>query len=129
MSPRALKVCSTPACPNLVPKGRCEDCESAANRARGGYATRGGGNATAWRRARAACLRRDPLCVCTDTEHGHGAQCLRPSTVADHYPDTKADLVARGVPDPDAQHRLRGICASCHGKHTATTTPGGWNAR
>ncbi|MEU8371448.1 hypothetical protein [Micromonospora tulbaghiae] len=129
--PRAMKVCSKPGCPQLVPAGtgRCAGHRSEANRARGGYATRGGGNAADWRRARAACLARDPLCRCTDERHGHGPVCTAAATVADHYPETKADLVARGVTDPDALHRLRGVCASCHGKHTAETTPGGWNVR
>lgn len=129
--PRAMKVCSKPGCPQLVAAGvgQCADHRSAANRARGGYATRGGGNSTDWRRARAACLRRDPVCRCTDEHHGHGPACVAPATVADHYPETKAELVARGVTDPDALHRLRGLCGSCHGKHTARTSPGGWNAR
>lgn len=129
--PRASKVCSVPGCPAIVPAGvgRCDDHRRAADRARGSYARRGGGNQTAWRRARAACLLRDPMCTCGDEQHGHGASCLAPATVADHYPVSKRELVARGVKDPDALHRLRGLCAPCHGKHTAATSPGGWNAR
>ena len=76
-----------------------------------------------------ACLIRDPICTCTEAAHGHGARCYAASTVADHYPDSKRDLVEMGTPDPDALHRLRGVCASCHNKHTAATSPGGWNAR
>lgn len=129
--PRAMKVCSVTGCPELVPSGtsRCQTHDRAADRARGSYANRGGGNQTAWRAARNRCLDRDPLCVCTDLEHGHGPECLRPSTVADHWPVSKRDLISQGVTDPDALHRLRGICAYCHNKHTAKTSPGGWNAR
>lgn len=129
--PRALKTCSTVGCPELTPAGtgRCVECKRKASRARGGYETRGGGNQTSWRKARAACLRRDPLCVCTDGACPHGPQCLDQSTVADHHPDTKADLVAQGVRDVDALHRLRGLCGSCHSRHTARTTPGGWANR
>lgn len=126
---RALKVCSVPQCPELCESGRCDAHRREASMARGGYAERGGGGSNAWRGARAACLLRDPICVCTNTEHGHGDRCYAPSNVADHYPDSKRDLVAMGVADVDALHRLRGVCTSCHNRHTAVTAPGGWNAR
>lgn len=128
--PRAGKICSVAGCPEIVHgSGQCDAHKKAASKSRGGYATRGGGNQTQWRRARARCLRRDLFCVCPDEQHGHGPQCMAPATVADHYPDTKAELVQLGVTDVDALHRLRGLCASCHSKHTAATTPGGWNRR
>ena len=68
-------------------------------------------------------LTRDPLCVI----------CLRAgrtvvSTVADHWPVDRRELVARGM-DPDDPSGGRGLCASCHGKETAIHQPGGWANR
>src|SRR3546814_1762911 len=37
-------------------------------------------------RFRPGVLAKNPLCVCTDVDHGHGPRCLAPSTVADHWP-------------------------------------------
>jgi len=65
-------------------------------------------------------LRRDPVCVLCKTAS---------ATVADHHPVSRRELVAMKVADPDAPSRLRGLCASCHGKETARTFPGGWNRR
>lgn len=129
MPRRTMTVCSVPGCPELTTGGRCDEHKRQAERRRGGYAQRGGGNQPRWRRIRNRVLERDPLCTCTDEAHGHGPRCLDPATVADHYPTSKRELVAQGVPDPDAMRRLRGLCASCHGKHTAATSPGGWNAQ
>jgi 5-methylcytosine-specific restriction protein A len=128
--PRALKVCSTPSCPALVESGRCDECNTTADRARGTSRERGY-NSTRWRTRRKATLMRDPLCTCHDRSHGHGVDCLAPSSVADHYPTSRKDLIAQGVVDPDALDRLRGICRSCHSKATATTSgqEGGWNRR
>lgn len=127
--PRALKVCSTPGCPEITTSGRCDAHRAEAERARGGHELRGGGNSRAWRAARRTVLLRDPLCVCTDQAHGHGAQCIAPSSVADHHPRTKRELIAAGVRDPDHPRHLRGICKPCHDKHTGATSPGGWAAR
>jgi 5-methylcytosine-specific restriction protein A len=99
--------------------GRCSDCSTAADRARGSFRQRGYDGA-AWQRARRACLNRDPVCVVCRTT---------PACVADHYPEGRAVLVARGVADPDALHRLRGLCRSCHSRATAKHQPGGWNRR
>ena len=73
-------------------------------------------------------LLRDPLCVCGDQAHGHGPRCLLPSTVADHHPRDKRELRRLGLDDDDPRYG-RGLCASCHSKHTAATQPGGWNVR
>ena len=125
--PRAMHVCSRTGCPNLVPKpGRCEDCRKAAEIERGTPAQRGYGSAHR-RRFRPGVLRRDPLCVCTDEAHGHGPQCLAPSTVADHWPLSRRELVAVGA-DPDDPAHGRGICKGCHDRHTSAAQPGGWNA-
>lgn len=122
--PRAARVCSTPGCPEITDGGRCPTCRGKAEQRRGTAAQRGY-SGQHWRVRRRATLRRDPLCVCRDTTHPHGPQCLTPSTVADHHPRTRRELVAAGVPDPDALHLLRGICASCHNRHTGVTSPGG----
>lgn len=113
---RAKRVCSTPGCPNLVTSGRCTTCTTTAEQARGSAAARG--YDARWTRRRAAYLRRHPICVLD------GAI----ATVADHYPDSRRDLVTRGVPNPDADHRLRALCAPCHGRETAQHQPGGWHA-
>lgn len=115
--PRALKVCSTHGCPNLIPQGssRCSDCDRRADRARGsrGYQTAG------HRRFRRVVLTRDPLCVvCREAV----------STVADHWPISRRDLVAQGL-DPNDPSRGRGVCHPCHSRETAKHQPGGWNAR
>jgi 5-methylcytosine-specific restriction protein A len=48
--------------------------------------------------------------------------------VADHWPRDRRELERLGL-DPDDPQHGRGLCASCHGKHTAKTQPGGFNAR
>lgn len=126
--PRALSVCSTPTCPELTNRaGRCDNCRRVADKRRGTASERGY-NKTHWQVRRRACLRRDLFCVCTDTGHAHGTTCMAPTTVADHYPTSRRDLVAMGVTDPDALIHLRGLCSSCHNRSTAIAQPGGWNA-
>ncbi len=135
--PRALKTCSClrcPAhegygCPTLVPHGqsRCEACTTTATRARGTSRQRGYDGAHE-RRFRKPVLRRDPLCTCETAGHGHTGQCLAPSTVADHYPRSRRDLVAAGM-DPNDPTHGRGLCKSCHDRETSKYQPGGWHAR
>lgn len=113
--PRALRVCSTPGCPELTTGGRCDQHRQQAEQARGTAASRGY-NAR-WRRRRTAYLQRNPICrLC------HGL-----ATVADHWPTSRRDLVAQGAADPDADHQLRPLCAPCHSKETAQHQPGGWH--
>ena len=52
--------------------------------------------------------------------------CGQVATVADHYPDDRRALVAKGL-DPNDPDHGRGLCASCHSKETAKFQPGGWN--
>jgi 5-methylcytosine-specific restriction protein A len=111
------RVCSTPDCPNLTRGGRCDDCRRAADQRRGtarerGYTSRG------HRHFRAAVLRRDPICVMCG---------VAVATVADLYPDSRRDLLERGL-DPNDPARGRGLCRSCHSTHTAHAQPGGWQA-
>jgi 5-methylcytosine-specific restriction protein A len=124
--PRALKACPTTGCPEVTTHGRCSRCRAQAEARRGSASARGYDHTHA-KRFRAAVLRRDPLCVCADTTHGHGQLCLTPSAHADHHPRTKRELRALGLDEHDPAHG-RGLCASCHNKHTAATTPGGWHA-
>lgn len=114
----AVRVCSTPGCPNLHPgSGKCPACRARSDRARrpegNPYVSRG------HRRFRREVLTRDPVCVVCGQA---------PSTVADHYPHERRDLIAMGL-DPDDPKFGRGVCASCHGVETARRTPAGWNER
>lgn len=68
---------------------------------------------------RDAVLARDPICVDCN---------LAASTVADHDPIERRDLVTMGL-DPNDPERGRGRCADCHNRRTAATSPGGWNRR
>lgn len=122
---KALKVCPCigcaahpGSCPELVQAGRCTRCGSAADHARG-TATQRGYNSSGHQAFRRAVLRRDPTCVACGTVR---------STVADHYPLSRRDLVAAGL-DPDDPSRGRGLCTPCHGTATAKHQPGGWNIR
>lgn len=129
MPTKALSVCSQPGCPALCSGGRCDDHKRQAEQRRGNAYQRGYGG-KAWQASRDAVLTSDPLCVCQDDGHGHdGRPCGEPSSVSDHYPHERKELVAAGVPDPDAPHRMRGVCSGCHNRKTGATTPGGWNAR
>lgn len=119
--PKAMRVCSTPGCPELTADGRCDRHRTAADRARGTSAQRGY-NSKQWRAARRAVLRRNPVCVICH---------VQAATVADHHPVGRRDLVALGVTDPDAPFRMRGLCGPCHGTETANNPAqaGGWNRR
>jgi len=114
----AWRPCSTPGCGKLHQgTGKCPTCRAKVDRDRrpdgNPYATPG------HRTFREHVLARDPVCVL----------CLaRPSTVADHYPTERRDLVTQGL-DPDDPDRGRGLCKPCHDRHTARTSPGGWHAR
>jgi 5-methylcytosine-specific restriction protein A len=113
-----LRVCPVKGCPALTEGGRCAEHLAAADKARGtskerGYATPG------HRRFRRLVLRADPTCVLCHLDR---------STVADHYPLTRRELVLGGLNPDDPQHG-RGLCATCHNRHTAATSPGGWHHR
>jgi 5-methylcytosine-specific restriction protein A len=115
---RALRVCSRPGCPNLCEGGRCPSCRAEAERARGSAAQRGYGHEHETR-FRRGVLQRDPICiVCRQA----------PSSVADHWPIDRRELVRRGL-DPNDPKRGRGLCDGCHGRSTAELQPGGWHAR
>lgn len=125
--PRALKVCSVVGCPNLAtpPASRCPTHTRQAEVRRGSARQRGYDRRHEIR-FRRPVLRRDPLCVCPDRTHGHGSECLSMSTVADHHPRTRDELVRLGLDANNPKHG-RGLCKTCHDKHTAATSPGGWH--
>lgn len=115
---RASHICATVGCPAVIPRaGRCPDCKGNAERERGTAASRG--YDSRWARRRLAYLKRHPICV----------RCGGIANVADHYPTSRRELLTLGVPDPDADHRLRPLCTPCHGTETARHQPGGWNSR
>jgi 5-methylcytosine-specific restriction protein A len=115
-------VCTQPGCAVLHQgKGKCPT-HVAQTRATADQARRPQGNpynSAGHRRFRAVVLARDPICVICG---------LAASTIADHHPTERRDLLAAGL-DPNDPARGRGLCATCHNKHTARSTPGGWNWR
>lgn len=125
------KVCSTSGCPHLVSSGSlCDECRKAKDKRR----TRGRNPYTskAHRLARARVLARDPRCVCPgDGPDGcgkHHGLCGAPSTIADHWPIERIELIEAGL-DPNDPQRMRGLCKRCHDSKTARTKPSGFNGR
>jgi len=117
-----MRVCSIFGCPAMFTgqDTRCPEHQAQADKARGtarqrGYTSKG------HRAFRNGVLGRDPICVLC-----HAAQ----ATEADHYPDSKRDLLEQGLDSNDPQ-RGRGLCHTCHARATAAdpTQRGGWNNR
>ncbi|MEU1128750.1 hypothetical protein ABZ383_02605 [Streptomyces sp. NPDC005900] len=48
--------------------------------------------------------------------------------MADHFPLSRRELIARGEPNPDAAKHLRPLCVACHNCETARNQPGGFAA-
>ena len=102
------RVCSKPGCGTLhQQRGQCPQCRAQHDQARrpqgNPYATPG------HQTFRNKVLARDPICTL----------CLAAqSTVADHYPLDRAHLIQRGLNPNDPEHG-RGLCKTCHDKHTA----------
>lgn len=113
-----MKVCNVPGCPTLHdgPGGRCPQHRRDADKARG-TATQRGYTSQGHARFRTAVLTRDPICVLCGAEV---------STVADHYPHSRRDLIHLGLNPNDPQYG-RGLGKRCHDRETATNQPGGWN--
>lgn len=113
-----MRVCSVAGCPTIYEgtTSRCPTHTRQADKGRGtarerGYATRG------HQHFRNQTLSRDPICTLC---------FLRESSVADHYPLSRRELIEQGMNPNDPQHG-RGLCSSCHNKETAQNQPGGWN--
>jgi 5-methylcytosine-specific restriction protein A len=77
-------------------------------------ATQRGYGSIDWRATRKRILLRDPLCVI--------GGCVEKSKAADHFPLERKQLLAMGVPDPDADHRLRGLCIRHHNQRSGRMT-------
>ena len=103
--------------------GRCRRC-LAQTRKRSdiqrGDATQRGYGTDHRNRFRAGVLTVNPWCVL----------CGKQATVADHYPQSRRELVAAGL-DPNDPQYGRGLCQPCHSKATAEypAQRGGWNAK
>lgn len=123
----AGRVCPVAGCPTITTGGRCDTHQRDADLARG-TATQRGYTSRGHQRFRRTVLRRDPACVCTDMNHGHPALCGARSTVADHWPRSRRQLVDAGA-NPDDPAHGRGLCKPCHDRRTAADQPGGWNTR
>lgn len=93
--------CGRPAEENV-----CEQCRSASPANERPY------DEVAWKRRSRSFLRVHRWCVLC-LERGLTVK----ATVADHYPETRKELLARGVDDPDASGYLRPLCASDHARH------------
>jgi 5-methylcytosine-specific restriction protein A len=50
------------------------------------------------------------------------------ATEAHHYPESRKELLTRGVLDPDDPRFMKGLCHRCHSRETARHQPGGFNA-
>lgn len=113
-----MSVCSTVGCPEVTKGGRCDGCKAKAEKQR-----RPDGNpynSTQHRKVfRTKVLDKDPICVVCRVKR---------STVADHYPLSRRELVRLKL-DPNDPDRGRGVCKPCHDRETAQHQPGGWNAR
>ena len=123
-----MRVCSRPGCPTIHDNGgRCPACRAEAEAIRrpngSPYATRGHRQGF-----RAPVLAKHPYCQCTGQCGKHDDMCAQRSTIANHYPTERVDLVAQGLNPNDPQYG-RGECVDCHNAYTARTSPGGWNAR
>jgi 5-methylcytosine-specific restriction protein A len=116
--PRKPRVpCPQPGCPELTSGGACDDHRKQREEQRGSNARKGGYDVR-WQRIRKAFLYRNPWCVL----------CGRLANVADHWPLSRRELIARGEPKPDAPKHLRPLCVPCHNKETAKNQPGGFAA-
>jgi 5-methylcytosine-specific restriction protein A len=119
------RVCSVPGCPEFSQGGRCDEHRAEADRRRGTARQRGYGGRHETR-FRPGVLAKNPTCVCTDTDHGHGQPCGQPTVHADHWPLSRRELVEQELDADDPDHG-RGLCQVCHAKATAVEQPGGWH--
>lgn len=61
-----------------------------------------------WRRFRNRYLRAHPICDL----------CGQPSEVPDHYPQSRKELLAAGITNPDQDCYVRPLCTRCHNSET-----------
>jgi 5-methylcytosine-specific restriction protein A len=114
-----MRVCSVAGCPVIYAgtATRCPEHETAAKQKH--WAKTTAYKSPGHRAFRTAVLTRDPICVICH---------LRPTTVADHYPMERTDLIEAGLNPNDPQYG-RGLCKPCHDQHTARSHPAGWAAQ
>ena len=119
------RVCSVPRCPEYTTGSKCDAHRREAEQQRGSARQRGY-DRDHERLFRRPVLQRDPKCVCTSEDHGHGSPCGKPSQHADHFPQSRRELEAAGL-NPNDPRYGRGLCGPCHSSETAHHQPGGWN--
>jgi len=103
----ALRPCTYPGCPAVVPAGRCARHVSLIRKQR--PTPHQLGYTYAWRKARAAYLRAHPLCV----------ECEKigkiiPADQVDHIIAHRGDKVLFW----DVTNNWQSLCASCHSRKT-----------
>lgn len=127
MPTRAPRPCTTGGCSGTPVRAsaKCADCLARSQRPRPSATAQGYG-AEHRDRFRSRVIARDPVCVCTTQDHGHGTPCGAPSVHADHWPLSKRELQDRGWDEHDPRHG-RGLCHPCHSKETGRHQPAGWN--
>lgn len=111
-----MRVCAEPGCPALTNATRCDKHRKQKRRTEDARRpnARARGYDKHWQQRRADFLRAFPVCI----------DCGAPATVADHSPRTRTELIAAGVPDPDAFGFLEPRCAPCHNRKTASVDGG-----
>ena len=115
-----MRVCSVSGCPTIYPTeegSKCAKHRAQADKARGTARDRGY-NTVGHQRFRNEVLERDPICVICG---------IAQSTVADHYPHSRKELIGLGL-DPNDPKYGRGLCKLDHDRETAANQPGGWHA-
>lgn len=110
MPTKARRLCTR--CGTPVSGSRCTKCAARKRDTNNGWRY----NDTEWKTSRLAYLLEYPVCCL----------CGEPSFIPDHHPTSRRDLIAQGVTDPDAWHRLRPLCETCHRRETAKNQPGGF---
>lgn len=127
------KVCSTAGCANIIDdtESKCLECRRRKDRRR--TRVRNPYNTAGHQGFRRQVLARDPRCVCPGAvDHDgcgkHVGMCARPSTVADHYPYERTELIELGL-NPNDPRYGRGLCARCHDTKTGLTRPSGFRAQ
>lgn len=115
------RICSKPGCPTIHDCDTGSRCPKHTREAMQAHWDRTKGYNTKAHRIqfRLAVLAKDPICVLCDNAV---------STVADHYPKSREDLIALAMNPDDPKHG-RGLCEGCHNTETARNQPGGWNTR
>lgn len=115
MPRRQRTPCPIAGCVQLTDGGRCSEHKAQAEQHRGNFRQRGYGKGH--QRFRRAVISRDVICrICRAAL----------ATVADHYPDGRNELIAKGL-DPDDPRYGRGLCKTCDSTQTAQRQPGGFN--